>query len=143
MSEAGLMNQQYGVEHAVSFEPGVGGLTLARLKHEAGEATIYLHGAHIASWRPTGQDPVLWVSDQSFFAPDKPIRGGVPVCFPWFANHPTDPTKPGHGFARIKQWDVKATGIDDDGAAFITLELSDDAMTLCRHDKNTSDFNRV
>ena len=56
-------------------------------------AQIYLHGAHLAAWQPVhARDPVLWMSAHSFFRPDKPIRGGVPICFPWFG--PTVRTRP-------------------------------------------------
>jgi glucose-6-phosphate 1-epimerase len=45
---------------------------------------LYLHGAHISDWTPTWQDPVIWMSKESLFAPATPIRGGMPICFPWF-----------------------------------------------------------
>jgi glucose-6-phosphate 1-epimerase len=60
-----------------------------------GAAQIYLHGAHLAAWQPSqARGPVLWMSAHSFFRPDKPIRGGVPICFPWFGPHREDRTVP-------------------------------------------------
>jgi glucose-6-phosphate 1-epimerase len=79
-------------------------LPLVRVSNAGGSADIYLHGAHVAAWHPAGQAPVLWVSRDSLFRADRPIRGGVPICFPWFASHATDSTVPAHGFARVSEW---------------------------------------
>lgn len=67
---------------------------------------VYDHGAHVWAWRPAGSDPVLWMSAQSDFEAGKPIRGGVPVCFPWFGAGHTGALQPGHGFARITAWEL-------------------------------------
>jgi D-hexose-6-phosphate mutarotase len=63
------------------------------------------------------------------FAPGKAIRGGVPVCFPWFANHPSDTTRPAHGFARTRMWEVGDVTRDDGGDVHVTLHLTSDAET--------------
>lgn len=65
---------------------------------------VYLHGAHVAQWRPVGHGEVLWMSARSLFADGKPIRGGVPVCFPWFGPHPERSDLPAHGFVRSRAW---------------------------------------
>ena len=64
------------------------------------------------------------MSVRSAFEAGKPIRGGVPICFPWFGPHPTRPELPAHGFARLNEW--KVVGAEDraDGATTITLGLS-------------------
>jgi glucose-6-phosphate 1-epimerase len=67
-----------------------------------------VQGAHIAEWTPAGAEPVLFVSGKSHFAPGKAIRGGVPVCFPWFANRAGHPQSPAHGFVRGAEWEVEA-----------------------------------
>ncbi len=68
---------------------------------------IYLHGAHVTHWQPSGHAPVLWVSRQSAFAGDKPIRGGVPLCFPWFGAKADDASAPMHGLARTAEWQLR------------------------------------
>ena len=89
------------------LEPGNGGLPRLRVSHaRTGTAEVYLHGAHVAAWQPLGQSPVLWISRESQFAPDKPIRGGVPICFPWFGAKAGEPTAPMHGFARLRDWSL-------------------------------------
>lgn len=87
----------------VTTSPGHGDLPRVTVVTPAAAAEVYLAGAHVTSWAPAGHDPVLWMSEQSAFAPGVPIRGGIPVCFPWFGLHPSG-TAPLHGFARISEW---------------------------------------
>ena len=106
---------------------GVNGLRLAALTGRSGSAEVYLHGAHVTRWDPAGGRPVLWVSRSSAFAAGQPIRGGVPICFPWFGAHPTDRQQPGHGFARIREWRLvtapEARGRGDEEAVAAEFEL--------------------
>jgi glucose-6-phosphate 1-epimerase len=67
---------------------------------------------------------VLWLSRDSLFEANRPIRGGVPICFPWFGPHATDPTAPGHGFGRLRPWTLTNACEDDDGIVTVTMELS-------------------
>lgn len=80
-------------------EAGRGGLPRLVVTSAAATAEIYLQGAHVTSWVPAGGEPVIWMSEKSAFAPGAPLRGGVPVCFPWFGPHPSGDA-PLHGFAR-------------------------------------------
>jgi glucose-6-phosphate 1-epimerase len=90
-------------------------------------AQVYLHGGHLAAWQPAHAGaPVLWMSGHSFFRPDKPIRGGVPVCFPWFGPHREDPTAPAHGFGRLTPWTLCDASQPDDRSIALTLMLEDD-----------------
>jgi glucose-6-phosphate 1-epimerase len=89
---------------AVRLEPGRGGLPCLRVANDRADAEIYLHGAHITSWTPKGRAPVIWMSRESAFEAGRPIRGGVPICFPWFAAHQTEKTAPSHGYARVADW---------------------------------------
>ena len=74
------------------------------------EAQIYTHGAHVAQFQPRGQKPVLFMSAKSWFEPGKPIRGGVPICFPWFGpGCGATPKTPGHGLVRLQDWTVERT----------------------------------
>jgi glucose-6-phosphate 1-epimerase len=89
---------------SVRRDTGRNGLTRLGVTSDAATAEIYLHGAHVTAWHPTGHRPVLWMSAESQFAAGRPIRGGVPICFPWFGAHATDQSAPAHGFARIREW---------------------------------------
>jgi glucose-6-phosphate 1-epimerase len=93
-------------------------------------ARLTSHGAQVCEWTPAGQSsPVLFLSPRAVFARDKAIRGGVPVCFPWFGPHPTDPGKPQHGFARTHAWDVESVTEDPTGDTRVVFRLVSGADT--------------
>jgi len=124
------LNREHGKPGQIEFKPGPGGLTVAEIATPQATATVALLGGHVMSYQPHGQAPVLWMSRQSWFELGRPIRGGIPVCWPWFGSHRTDPSKPGHGFARRCLWEVVDTGVQPDGAVTLRLGLSDSAVTL-------------
>jgi glucose-6-phosphate 1-epimerase len=98
------------------------------LSHPAGgSVTIYLQGAHVASWRRPGGDEVLFMSRESRFEAGVPIRGGVPVVFPQFSDRGPLPK---HGFARTLPWEVVENGTAPGAGARATLRLTSDAETL-------------
>lgn len=92
------------------------------LSNEFGTASISLLGATVLSWQPKGYDDVLWVSDDSQFRPGKAIRGGIPVCWPWFASDPAHPKGPSHGLVRAREWSVER---QDAGAATLAIAWED------------------
>lgn len=99
------LNDRFGIEGQVRFRPGPGGMDAVEVDNEQATATILLQGAHLIHWAPKGQKPVIWTSPEARFAPGKSVRGGVPVCWPWFGPHPTQPAFPAHGFARTVMWE--------------------------------------
>ena len=113
---------------SVHLAPGVGGLPIVRVTGRAGSAEVYLHGAHVASWVPAGGAPVLWMSAASRFTPGTAIRGGIPICFPWFGPNAADATAPAHGFARVTEWQLSgAAEVGDD--VVLTFHLTDSPAT--------------
>jgi D-hexose-6-phosphate mutarotase len=90
---------------------------------------VYLHGAHVTAFQPHGAEPVLWMSALAEFRRGKAIRGGVPIVWPWFGPHPSDATKPQHGFARVSKWKIVGTRALPDGGTEIRLGLGNDAAT--------------
>ena len=108
----------------VSLESGEGQLPRLIVANALARAEIYLHGAHVTAWQPQGHEPVLWMSRKSAWDATKPIRGGVPICFPWFGPHATDKTAPGHGFARLLDWTLVEARDDERGATHLTFELT-------------------
>ena len=93
-------------------------------------AQLYLQGGHVARFQPAGHQAVLWMSGQSLFAHGKPIRGGVPICWPWFGPHASDRSLPAHGFARTRLWTLEETAALSDGRTRVVLVLRSDAETL-------------
>ena len=126
------LNRRYAITDQLAFESGPGGVTLAKITNPHAEATVALHGGHVLSFFPRGHEPVLWASKQSRFEIGKAIRGGIPVCWPWFADHPTDGDKPAHGFARTALWSVTESEALKDGRTRLGLVISDnnDTRTL-------------
>lgn len=99
---------------------GKGNLPMLQLTTPRSEAEIYLHGAHVTHFQKKNEPPLLFVSRKSGFAADKPIRGGVPICFPWFG--PRD-GGPSHGLARILPWDLAETTPGAAGSVKARLQL--------------------
>ncbi|WP_066584620.1 D-hexose-6-phosphate mutarotase [Cellulomonas timonensis] len=113
---------------SVTVSPGRGGLPRVRVAGPAASGEIYLNGAHVTSWRPDGQGDVLWMSAASGYSPGQPLRGGIPLCFPWFGAHAADPAAPAHGFARRTAWDL--LGAEEDGDDMrVRFGLHDSAAT--------------
>ena len=90
-----------------------------RIENAAATAEIYAHGAHIAHWQPRPQQPVLWMSEHSHFEARQSIRGGVPICFPWFGPKSDDPNAPAHGLARTLNWQLKSASEDESATELI------------------------
>ena len=104
------------------------GYPILVIEHAAATGRIALNGAHVTDWIPEGHDPVLYMSADAILETGKPIRGGIPVCWPWFGPHPTDSTKPAHGFVRQMAWEVDVARESDSGVD-IVLKLQDSAAT--------------
>lgn len=99
-------------------------MQLIEVKNSLGEAMISTMGAHVLSYKKANSEDILWVSDKSYMEFGKPIRGGVPVCWPWFGPHPDKERKlPSHGLGRIAVWDVIEKSECVDGSSKIVLSL--------------------
>ncbi|CAH1386302.1 D-hexose-6-phosphate mutarotase [Candidatus Nitrotoga sp. M5] len=117
------LNQQFAIPGQLEFTEDVGGLILACITNKHAKSTIALQGAHVMTFEPVGEKPVIWLSPAAKLAPGKSIRGGVPICWPWFGAHATDSTFPSHGFARTAPWQVVASEALSDGSTRITFEF--------------------
>ena len=104
---------------------GPGGLEFIDVENAEASATICTQGAQLTHWQPrSSQHPVTFLSAAAQYNPGKPIRAGIPICWPWFGPHATDRTQPNHGFARNLVW--RATKpVQSGGATRLTLELTD------------------
>ena len=108
----------------VRLETGRGGLPRLSITTDACVAELYLYGAHLCRWQPRSEPhPVLWMSAASRFEAGAPIRGGVPVCFPWFGPKAGDPSAPAHGLARISLWGLERVAAEADGAITVRMRL--------------------
>ncbi|HEY4102459.1 MAG TPA: D-hexose-6-phosphate mutarotase [Polyangiaceae bacterium] len=105
------------------------GLPCLRVQTAAATGLVYLQGAHIAEWTPRGQSPVLWMSGKASYQSGKPLRGGVPICFPWFGPHPTHQEYPQHGFARTTDFAYVGARLDGEGRAELEFMLGENEKT--------------
>jgi len=128
MRAAELANR-FDIPGALRLEPEPGGLTRVVISTPAAGADLYLQGAHLASWTPREQRPVLFLSSKSLFAAGKAIRGGVPIIFPWFGSRSDGKPGPAHGFARTAEWTLESTRQHEDGRVEITLALGSNDAT--------------
>lgn len=105
---------RFGVGNRVAVALGALGGPVVRLVGAGSVAEIALQGAQVLDWTPDGASPVLWLSPTARLGTSQPVRGGVPVCWPWFGPHPTDAAKPAHGFVRTRTWEILSSRADAD-----------------------------
>ncbi len=116
------LDREWGIDDRLVFGTGPAGLPEARIRTRLATARIALQGAHLVDFRPVGRDPLFWLSPQAIHAPGTALRGGIPICWPWFGPHPDDPALPAHGLVRAAGWDVTGSGVGPDGRLWLELE---------------------
>ena len=115
---------------SVRLVDGDGKLPRLAVSTAACTAEVFPHGAHVARWQPAHANaPVLWLSDHSFWEDRKPIRGGVPICFPWFGPHPSSSGAPAHGFARLLDWTLVEARDSEDGSVSLIFVLEGEELS--------------
>ena len=122
MSTVADLNERFGIAGHISFTE-TDGMVVAEIDNLHAKASICLQGAHLMHWTPQGEADVIWMSPAATLAPGKSIRGGAPVCWPWFGPHATRSDLPGHGFARTVMWEVIGTKKLADNGTWIALRL--------------------
>jgi D-hexose-6-phosphate mutarotase len=120
------LNARFAISGHVSFSESGPGLPVADIHTLHASARVALQGAQVLAWQPTGQQPVIWVSKAAVYEPGKGVRGGVPVCWPWFGGRDG---LPAHGFVRTRLWEVRETTLDAAGQVVLRLGMADDAST--------------
>ncbi|WP_318484250.1 D-hexose-6-phosphate mutarotase [Photobacterium leiognathi] len=100
------------------------GISIIRVIHPLAEAGISLHGGHLIWFKPASEKDIIWLSENAEFDTQKAIRGGIPVCWPWFGKAGT----PSHGFARTSQWTLQEHRENENGV-IVSLQLEDNEET--------------
>jgi len=106
------------------------GFKYIEVQNKQAEAKIALQGSHLFHYKEKDTAPLLWLSEAAYFEEGKAIRGGIPVCFPWFGKNKNDPSLPQHGFARTEVWSVVVEEEVDDSTTHIQLQLKPNRDTL-------------
>lgn len=122
----------FAIPGHLSFQEPQPGLPIAEIQTSHASARVALQGAQVLAWQPVGHQAVIWVSKAAIFAPGKPVRGGVPVCWPWFG--PLG-EKGAHGFVRTRPWQVRTSSLDAAGQVVLRLGISDDTETRALWDQ--------
>jgi glucose-6-phosphate 1-epimerase len=125
-----VLNDQFAIAQHIRFAATAGGLPVAEIHNSYAAASVAVQGGHVITFQPHGQPPVLWVSSLSAYQLGKTIRGGIPVCWPWFGAHPTDPSLPFHGFVRAAVWQVRGTSVGPADVTKIRLGLIESEASL-------------
>lgn len=117
------LQQQFAVA-GLRFSSTDEGLLIAHVDTPQCTGSIALQGAHVLGWQPAhAKQPVLWMSSQARFAPGKSIRGGIPVCWPWFGPHASGSAQPAHGYARTAAWKLENVSLNANGVMQMVLQL--------------------
>ncbi len=107
------LNARFALSDQLRFRAHADGVLLADIRNSHATAEIALQGAQVLQYQPSGAAPVLWLSTEARCLPGKTIRGGIPVCWPWFGPHPDDAGKPAHGYVRAAAWEVRRSAATD------------------------------
>src|SRR5690606_32816937 len=99
-NDISCLNRRFGIIGVVILKDGTNGQGVIEVSNGLAMASIALQGGQLISWAPHREELVVWLSPKAKFGPGESIRGGVPVCWPWFGPHPNEPSLPAHGFAR-------------------------------------------
>jgi glucose-6-phosphate 1-epimerase len=132
-SDIATLNQRFAIPGKVQIVAANGGLPAIQITTPVASAEIYLHGAHLTAFKPAGTEEVIFVSGKTHWESTKAIRGGIPICFPWFGPKADDPKAAMHGFARTNEWTVVAIEEkrEEQGEAIqITLAFESSEATL-------------
>src|SRR5215472_17581246 len=128
MSAVEELDRRFGIPGVARICEGRGGLPRIQITGSGAEGEMYLHGAHVTSWKPAGNDEVLFLSTKSNWQEGHAIRGGIPICFPWFRAKADDPKAPAHGFVRTRSWQLDSIVEDKSGIA-VSMSTESDEQT--------------
>ena len=128
MDSASELDRRFGIAGIAKVSEGNGGLPRVHIAGSSGVGEMYLHGAQITSWKPASHDEVLFVSTKSRWQEGQAIRGGIPICFPWFRAKADNAQAPAHGVVRTRSWELEAITENDKGAT-VSMHTHSDEQT--------------
>jgi glucose-6-phosphate 1-epimerase len=132
------LNTCFAIPGIVEIVAGNGNLPKIQITSSAASAEIYLQGAQLTTWKPASQQEVIFLSHKALWQEGKAIRGGIPICFPWFRNKlrakADDPKAPAHGFARTRPWQLDSlTHASESVTATLSIEDDEASRALWPH----------
>lgn len=121
--------RRFGIDNRVAITEGKGGLVMVEVTTERATALISTYAGQVLSFCPRGGQDLMFLSESAYYARGKAIKGGMPVCWPWFGPDPEGKGRPAHGFVRNRQWELLGTEALADGRVRVGLELHDTEET--------------
>ncbi len=120
------LNAKYKLTGKLEFIAGKGGLPMIQVNSAKAQALVSIHAGQVLSYQPAGEpEDVMFLSEKAYYEDGKAIKGGAPICWPWFGADPEGKGRPGHGFVRNRAWNVVATEAMANGDVKVTLGLMD------------------
>ncbi len=129
LSQVGILNDHFRIPGFAEVVSGNGGLPKVCITTPSASAEIYLHGAQVTSWKPANAEEVVFLSEYSHWQDGRAIRGGIPICFPWFRAKADDPEAPAHGFVRSREWRLDSVTTQENGSVIVTCSTESDEST--------------
>ncbi|SDW51382.1 D-hexose-6-phosphate mutarotase [Nitrosomonas communis] len=124
------LNRDHGIAGQVEFFEGQGGFPFIRVKNAKASALISVYAGQVLSFQPAGKtDDLMFLSQKAYYQAGKAIKGGVPICWPWFGPDPEGKGRAAHGFVRNRMWDVIETSVTANGDTQVVLGLADTPET--------------
>jgi glucose-6-phosphate 1-epimerase len=122
------LNSQYGIAGKLQFIEGKGGLPIIEIDNGQAKAAISVYAGQVLKFQPAGSsDDVMFLSETAYYQSGKAIKGGIPICWPWFGPDPAG--RASHGFVRDRLWNVTSTENLPNGGTKVVLGLVDTAET--------------
>lgn len=105
----------------------IDGIKIIRIDHPKGKAAISLFGGHVISYQPVNEKEIIWLSENVDLSGKKPIRGGIPICWPWFGKA----AEPSHGFVRTREWSLNQHRENENGVIVsLRIQHSDETLAI-------------
>lgn len=124
------LNADYGITDKVKFVEGKGGFPIMEISNEYAKAAISVYAGHVLSFQPTDlAEDIMFVSSQAYYQDGKAMKGGVPVCWPWFGPDPESKGRSSHGFVRNRLWQMRDVVSTQSGETKVTMGLRDTEET--------------
>ncbi|MGA2422160.1 MAG: D-hexose-6-phosphate mutarotase [Candidatus Acidiferrum sp.] len=121
------LDSRFAIAGLAQIVPDEAGHPKVRISSPKCTGVMHLHGAQVNSWKPADTEEVIFLSSRASFAEGKAIRGGIPICFPWFRGKSDDAHAPAHGVVRTKLWTLESIAQQDgDVVVSMSTESGDD-----------------
>jgi glucose-6-phosphate 1-epimerase len=121
------LNATHGIAGNLRFITGKGGFTLIEIDNGMARALISPYAGQVLSYRRAGEpEDLLFLSEQAYYQAGKAIKGGIPICWPWFGADPEGKGRPAHGFVRNRDWEVLGTAMQEDHTTSVRLGITPD-----------------